>query len=365
MRPRLPLWILIVAFLFLAQLSWWGYSLWTRSEDLYRIELDSLRRLEDLARIELAELVREGAEPAEAWQRIGSRFPGISPLPRDGGLDLRVGAATLDSLRRHRDARRAMVIGEGSLFLVLWSLGLWLLLRAARRERRLALQEANFIHAVTHEFRSPLQSLRLAVESIERRPDGPRVAAYAAGMSEDLTRLEGLVENLLAVGRLDAKAFAARPRRLDLADAVRREVERFRRRCGDGADWLEAELPAELEAEADPSAIAPILANLLDNARKYGEGRPVRLELAARGAYAELRVRDQGRGFSAAEARRLFDRFWRAGDERVRTAPGSGLGLYLVRELARAQGATISARSDGPGRGAEFTVRWPLAPQEQ
>jgi len=72
-------------------------------------------------------------------------------------------------------------------------------------------------------------------------------------------------------------------------------------------------------------------------------------------------VRDSGRGLRPEELPHLFNRFWRAGDERVRTAPGTGLGLYLTRELLKAQGASITAHSDGPGKGASFRVLWPMA----
>ncbi|MBC8330167.1 MAG: HAMP domain-containing histidine kinase [Planctomycetes bacterium] len=361
MGTRLPLWILLVAALFLAQLSWWGYTLWTRGEAQYQIGFRNLQQMKALADIELDDRMADGTPARDAWRAIGARFPGIAPVPQGDEFELQIGADALEALGRERRKRQSMVAGEGSFFLALWGVALWFLLRAARRETRLALQESNFLHAVTHEFRSPLQSMRLAVESLIRRPDPQRAPVYAQGMLEDLTRLDGLVENVLAVGRLDAKAFETTPRRLDLAEAVRQELGRFQARVPGSQEWLEVDLPEQLQAEADPAALGPILSNLLENARKYGDGKPVRLSLEAHNAYAVLRLSDQGRGFNAEEKRRLFDRFWRAGDERVRTAPGSGLGLYLVRELARAQGATISASSDGHGRGATFTVRWPLA----
>ncbi len=361
MGPRLPLWILLVAGLFLAQLSWWGYTLWTRGETQYQIGFRNLQHLQALAEGELEDRRELGESDEEAWREIAPRFPGIAPVPQRDSFELQLSAATLAELRAERGKRQRMVVFEGSFFLLLWSAALGFLLRAARRGSNLALQESNFLHAVTHEFRSPLQSLRLAVESLVRRPDPKRAPMYAEGMLEDLTRLDGLVENVLAVGRLDAEAFDARPRKLDLAEAVRQELRRFQARVPDSEQWLEAELPERLLAEADPGAIGPILTNLLENARKYGEGKPARLTLENHQAYAVLSLTDQGRGFTAEEKKRLFERFWRAGDERVRTAPGSGLGLYLVRELARAQGATISAHSEGPGRGATFSIRWPLA----
>jgi signal transduction histidine kinase len=327
MGRRLPLPVLLVAGLFLTQLLWWGYTLWTRGETQHETAFRSLQQLQALAEREIEDRERLGETREQAWREIAARFPGVVGVPGREGLGLQLSATELERLAGERAKRQRMVVFEGSFFLVMWSGALVFLLRTARRRSELALQESNFLHAVTHEFRSPLQSLRLAVESMVRRPDPTRARAYADGMLEDLTRLDGLVENVLAVGRLDAKAFDARPRRIDLAAAVRQEVDRYRARASGEDGWLEVGLPER--------------------------------------GYAELSVTDQGRGFTADERRRLFERFWRAGDERVRTAPGSGLGLYLVRELARAQGATIQAHSDGPGRGARFTVRWPLAGAEQ
>ncbi len=365
MGRRLPLPVLLVAGLFLTQLLWWGYTLWTRGETQHETAFRSLQQLQALAEGEIEDRERLGETREQAWREIAARFPGVVGVPGREGFGLQLSATELERLAGERAKRQRMVVFEGSFFLVMWSGALVFLLRTARRRSELALQESNFLHAVTHEFRSPLQSLRLAVESMVRRPDPSRARVYADGMLEDLTRLDGLVENVLAVGRLDAKAFDARPRRIDLAAAVRQEVDRYRARAAGEDGWLEVDLPERLDAEADPAALGPILTNLLDNARKYGEGSPVAVQLEAERGYAELTVADQGRGFTADERRRLFERFWRAGDERVRTAPGSGLGLYLVRELARAQGATIQAHSDGPGRGARFTVRWPLAGAEQ
>ena len=356
-RNRLGLWVSALAIWFCVQLAWWGLFIMRQSEELHAVQV---RALWDRSRL-----------AQEYWRRSGdgdAAWSALAPLARDLTYDpthptqpIQPSSTSLELLERELGRRRVMVFAEGALFAVLVFFGLWLVLRTVRREAYLSLQHQNFLHAVTHEFRSPLQSLRLSVETWLRRPDPARARGYGEGMLEDIHRLEGLVENVLAVGRLDAEAFQTKPRAIDLSRAVRDALRRLRVDDGHGPKWLHQEIAPDLRAEADPAALEPILRNLIDNARKYGEGKPALLRLAREQDRIVLRVRDHGRGFTPADRPHLFERFWRAGDERVRTAPGVGLGLFLVAELARAQNARVDAASAGPGQGAEFSVSWPAA----
>lgn len=345
---------------FSLQLGWWGYLLWRQQGQIHDLEADLLQTRRGLAEAEWRSTAGRSEDPGEAWRALAGRYPEFVHLPSDDGGSIQIGTAAVTNLDERARGRRWMILGEGAVFVILSGLGLALFLRVARREAFLILQQSNFLHSVTHELRSPLQSLRLAGESWLRRPDPERSADYARGMLEDVARLETLVENALAVGRLDAEAFRAERVEVDLSRAAETELERFRRRSGLGPEALLAEVEPELRAEADPTTLEPILRNLLDNAVKYGQGRAIRVRLFRDGPYARLEVTDAGRGFSARERAHLFERFWRAGDERVRTTRGVGLGLFLVATLARAQGAAVEATSEGPGRGATFTVSWPL-----
>ncbi len=364
MKSRLPFWTAILASLFLLQGFWWSLLLWRKSETERESAMQVLQ-----GRLGKAEAVLENspsftarnpteAFQAEAWNKVSAQFPGIVWVPPHG---LQVSG---DAVRKLDDAlrgQRVMVIGESSAFLIVTLLGLGLMVRTFRREKFLALQQSNFLHAVTHEFRSPLQSLQLTLETLIRRPNPQRARSYADNMLEDIARLEGLVDNLLAVGRLEAEPFRARSQAVELTPAIRALVDRFLLSHPTELDRIQTKFDDELLAEADPSTLEPVVRNLLENALKYGEGKPVAVELKQEAGYAQLTVSDSGRGIRQDELPHIFKRFWRAGDERVRTAPGTGLGLYLTRELLTAQGAVISARSDGQGKGASFQVRWPLA----
>ena len=355
MRSRLPLWTGLFAALFLAQLGWWGFVIWRAADELRDAEYEILQRTLTTAEA----LLPEGGtlESREAaWQRFASEYPELA-FNREAGLQ--INAAALREIENRRVGTRVMVLSESTLFAVLVVIGFSFLVRTWKRERFLMLQQSNFLHAVTHELRSPLQSLRLAVETTQRKPE--RFERYATDMLADLDRLGSLVDNLLTTGRLEAEAFRAQVEVDDLAAAIRAEVERVERTHQLPADKLAVQIPASMTAPFDPSTLEPIVRNLIDNALKYGGEGAVRVALEQDTAEAVFAVEDDGRGLQPDELARVFDRFWRAGDERVRTAPGTGLGLFLVRELAQAQGARVHVESRGVDQGSRFEVRWPLA----
>jgi signal transduction histidine kinase len=126
---------------------------------------------------------------------------------------------------------------------------------------------------------------------------------------------------------------------------------------------VELALPDKpLYARYDLGVLKTVLRNLLDNAAKYGGAdKPVRVAVAQQGTAATIEVRDQGIGLAAEEREKIFGKFYRVGDEMVRQAEGSGLGLYLVRELVRHVGGTVTAESPGAGKGTTFRVTLPMA----
>ncbi|MCA9730350.1 MAG: ATP-binding protein, partial [Candidatus Eisenbacteria bacterium] len=126
---------------------------------------------------------------------------------------------------------------------------------------------------------------------------------------------------------------------------------------------LEHDVKDGLTVMADQTAVTRVLRNLVDNALKaVRDASPRRIQVRARaaGEWAVVTVADTGSGFDPKEAGRLFDKFYRPGDELRRGGQGSGLGLYIVRHLVERSGGTVQAESDGPGHGATFTVTWPV-----
>lgn len=353
-------WFALVAVFYLIQLGWWGVLIWNQAAWIRDGAYEALKLKREVAEAEWQERIPNADSAEEAWQEIAADFPEIVRQPQERAPGtLQISGSALEEMGNRLSRRRVMIITEGLLFVILAGLGLWFVISTARQENFLALQHSNFLHAVTHEFRSPLQALRLATETAQRRPD--KASHYLEGMQEDLQRLDRLVDNVLAVGRLDAEAFRTTPRPFNLSEAISKTVASYKMTLSDDADRFHSDFDEGIIAEADPATLEPIVRNLCDNARKYGGNKTVMLQLRREGSFAVFRVRDFGRGFRAEERPHLFKRFWRAGDERVRSSPGTGLGLYLVSELVAAQDAKIEATSDGPDKGAEFIVSWPTA----
>jgi signal transduction histidine kinase len=242
--------------------------------------------------------------------------------------------------------------------------GVVVVARAARRADELSAQKTAFVSAVSHELRTPLTTLRMHAELLQ---EGLVAPASLATIHDDLVResarLGRLVENVLAVSQLEEGRRVLEPRSGDLATHLQEVIAaQARHVASKGFAPVELELPADpLYLRFDAQAIEQIVVNLLDNALKYAVTGPlsqIRVVLEPGPGRAVLRVQDRGPGVPEAERERVFQRFVRI--ERASTAhtPGTGLGLSLVRDLARAHGGDAEVRPR-PGGGAEFVVWLP------
>jgi len=247
--------------------------------------------------------------------------------------------------------------------IVVVGVGVGVVARAARRADELSAQKTAFVSAVSHELRTPLTTLRMHAELLQ---EGLVAPASLATIHDDLVResvrLSRLVENVLAVSQLEEGRRVLELRPGDLAALIREVVEgQARHIASKGFLPVELDLPAELRCRFDAQAIEQIVVNLLDNALKYaaqGDDRRLHVSLSSTPGRAHLHVQDRGPGIPAAERERVFQRFVRVARASTAHTPGTGLGLSLVRDLARAHGgdARVSAR---PGGGADVEVWLP------
>jgi signal transduction histidine kinase len=377
-RPRLLAYgvLAIVAFT-ITQLSWWVvFHLRTANQEIVataqHLEADRQAAEKALLLLEQRQALAPGG-PAEflrlAYPQLEWKAqPGKTFLPGWSGYGVSIRPGRVEQLQAHRRSSIRMFAAEGATFVCILLAGTVIIFRSVRREMQLIRQQANFLSAVTHELKSPLASLRLFIETLEMRdlPTEKR-ARFLANMRADVDRLEGLVNNILTVARLDSGRFVMHVNPGDVGRDVTDVVNALAKDPSQRSLKVEWALPAEpIQASYDMGVLKIVMRNLLDNAAKYGGAdKPVRIAVARQNATVAIEVADQGIGLAEAEREKIFQKFYRVGDEMVRQAEGSGLGLYLARELVRQMGGTLVAESPGLGRGSTFRITLPLAQEGQ
>ena len=214
-----------------------------------------------------------------------------------------------------------------------------------------------FASDVAHELRTPLAILRTSVESIQDGVLTPDDTSFAS-LHEEVLRMSRLVEDLETVAQADAARFSLRRESVDLGAEVGTVLEGFRDRFTEGGIEVEVDIE-EVIMDGDPVRLRQIVSNLLSNARKFTPaGGRVRVSVRAQGGDAVLEVADSGPGIPAEELDRVFDRFYRG---RTVKAGGSGIGLAVVRDLARAHGGSVAVENLTPV-GTSFRVILPSSP---
>ena len=229
-------------------------------------------------------------------------------------------------------------------------------------------QHDTFINAVTHELKTPIASIRLYLETLQRHDlDPDKRREFYQRMHEDSDRLTRLVEQVLRAARSPRQRLLHRAP-VDLRQLVNECLDVARKQHHLSPDVLglvEApDLPSDTTVMGDPDELKAAVLNLIDNAVKYsGSKVTVEVELVAMGdGRIAVRVRDHGIGISAPELKRIFRRFYRIPGAVALRVKGTGLGLFIVSSIARKHGGRVFAESEGPGHGSTFTLQLPRAP---
>ena len=264
--------------------------------------------------------------------------------------------------------RRGVLAVLGVIFFLLLIAGLVLNTIFLVREIRRNEQHDSFINAVTHELKTPVASIRLYLQTLQTRElDDSRRREFYRIMLEDSDRLLQTIDQVLRAGSTGSSRLRRRSRtRVDVADLSRECVElaRTRFRLDDDALTYEARIrEGTAIVMGDPDELKAAVWNLIDNAVKYS---PATVHVRVIVDQHEedrlaVRVTDQGVGISPPELKRIFRRFYRIPGSVALRAKGSGLGLFIVRSVAKKHGGRAFAESDGTGRGSTFTLLLPRA----
>lgn len=334
-----------------AQVGWWIVDQRIHANQLADRAMQKLEN--DLHAAQT--MVKHGIPASE----VAGAFESIIQTGGEFAIDPDV-ITRLQTSAHHRLRRYAW---EGSFFLIVLVVGMAVLARALHQESILRRRQQNFLAAVGHEFKSPLAGARLAGETLLLRdppPDGRR--RLIAQILNELERLEDMIANLLDTARIEEGSDLLQVEPVEVAGAIRNAVDALQPRAESSGVEIRTELEGGLVIQADQKALATVLRNLLDNACKATancDGGEIRIRAHSTAKGVTIEVQDDGEGFPPEEGRKLFEKFYRPGDEMRRGGRGSGLGLYIVRHLVQRSGGQIHAFSEGKEKGAKFTLLWP------
>lgn len=311
--------------------------------------------------------VEVGVIDSESGPVYGSlpsdRRPSTSRLASVTGLPWDITVVNSDDLEEsgpfvQRRRLMAMVLG---ILVVLVVTSTYFIGRAVSRELAAARLQSDFVSAVSHEFRTPLTSMRQFTEMLvedENLPAGKRRAYYEA-QERATRRLSRLVESLLDFGRMEAGARPYRLERLDAGRLVEDVARQFQQEISSGDIEIYWEVSERrLVVKADREALAQALWNLLDNAAKYSGDKPVVRVEVEDGPEVAVRVSDNGPGIPASEQSKIFRKFVRGANAQTQEIKGTGIGLAMVKHIVDAHGGHIHVSSE-PGRGSTFTILLP------
>ncbi len=233
------------------------------------------------------------------------------------------------------------------------------------REIRRNEQQDSFLNSVTHELKTPIASIRLYLETLERRTvDEKQRREFYRIMIEDTDRLLGTVEQVLKASEVRERGDKRKDwQQLDFSKIAKETVElaRLRHKLNGDALRFGSGPSEEITVSGNPEELCTALSNLIDNAIKYsGAEKKITVDLVTpRIDTVLLQVRDSGIGIPSSELKRIFRRFYRVHLPRVGQVKGTGLGLFIVRSIAQRHGGDAFAESDGVGQGSTFTIRLP------
>ncbi|HWK98534.1 MAG TPA: ATP-binding protein [Parapedobacter sp.] len=256
--------------------------------------------------------------------------------------------------------RKVMIIGEGIFFMLIFVVGALKLKKAFVREHKIQQQQQNFLLAVTHEFKSPLASIKLAIQTILKRSlSEEQRNQFLSNSLKDIERLDDLVGNVLIATKLENLRYNFPKEDINLSELVKNVAGRLQiHSCT--TQVIKTELEAGLQIDGDRFAITNVVTNLIENAVKYSPPcAHVSVKLTQESGCIIFSVADHGIGIADNEKKLIFNKFYRVGSEDTRKTKGTGLGLYIVKTVLERHRAQIRVKDNIPS-GSIFEVVFPL-----
>ncbi|MBA4259533.1 MAG: two-component sensor histidine kinase [Chitinophaga sp.] len=260
-----------------------------------------------------------------------------------------------DAIQEISNRKTAQYIGEGITFLALILVGAVYVYRATRRQLKFSAQQQNFMMAITHELKTPIAVAQLNLETLQKRKLAEdKQQKLIANTLQEANRLNTLCNNILFTSQLDAGGYSVNFQELNLTDIVETCVDDCKSRFPERI--ITEAIEENRLMKGDPFLLQMLVNNLLENALKYSpKNLPIHVSLLTSGTKIAISISDLGQGIDNQEKKKVFDKFYRSGNENTRKAQGTGLGLYLCKKIAETHNGYISVTDNQPN-GSTFTV---------
>tara|TARA_A200000113_G_scaffold216476_1_gene221816 strand:+ start:1341 stop:2237 length:897 start_codon:yes stop_codon:yes gene_type:complete len=265
--------------------------------------------------------------------------------------------ALADQSQEDTSRRIIMIIGEGGVFILILMAGFWKIQQSIAKEIQLSQRQNNFMLSVTHELKTPLTSIQLALQTLKKRnlkaEDQADLIAKALGANQ---RLSSLIDNIINASRLESNDFTPRLEIFPLKTFLQNKATELKTTHKQASIILNCAVEI---MHADAYMLETIFNNLLENAIKYSGDNP-KLEILVKqnGKFTEIIISDQGPGITAEEKQQIFKKFYRVGSEISRSQKGSGLGLFITSEFVQLHKGRIKCENNKPA-GTKFIIELP------
>jgi signal transduction histidine kinase len=255
--------------------------------------------------------------------------------------------------------KTAQYIGEGAVFFLVIMAGAIFIFRAVRRQLKAGQQQQNFMMAITHELKTPIAITKLNLETLlKRKLDESQSQKLLQKSIQETNRLNSLCNNILLVSQIEDRRYNITEEHIDLSALVNESVQEFSSRFPQHS--YHTAVAEEIYIHGDRLLLQLAINNLVDNATKYsGKAAFITISLTADAGKIKLSVKDEGKGIADADKKKIFEKFYRAGNKATKEAKGTGLGLYLTKKIAVQHKATISVTDNVPA-GSIFTIEFSL-----
>lgn len=269
--------------------------------------------------------------------------------------------AYIDLIHQEEISRQIMIGLEGIFFLLLVGAGAWLIYRTLVKNEELQFAQQNFLMSVTHELKTPLASMKIYLDTLKSKkiPEEKKLTIIPR-LKDDVNRLEKLVENILEAGRFEKSGYELHKDYFDLAAMIKTDLEKLQTFSNNQKLEIIAEnIPDKFIFYGDRFALSRAFEAIIENSLKYNDKDKIIVKVYFKSdkKHIFISICDNGVGLSKKDLELVFERFYRVGEVLNISKPGSGLGLFLCKEIMKAHKGNVKVESDGIGLGVNFKIQ--------